>query len=374
MKILQLVKYYYPSSGGMESVVKDLSEGLVSSDESINVTIYTNNHKRSAKLIDVTFKNLYIIKEKTLFFFKSQPLNFRYRLLKKLISDSDIIHHHYPYPNIELSLLLNKRLLANKRLIITWHANIENSRWFFLKYFYNLIINQLLNLADYIVITSPVLLSQSDILKKHKEKIFEIPLSYNQNLCVSPVVRKFPASRKFKILFVGKLRKYKGLDYLIEAIRDLDIELFIIGSGEEESHLANFISIHNLEYKVFFKKNISNYELKNYYLESDLFVLQSINEAEAFGVVQLEAMANGLPVINTKLNSGVPFVSINEYSGLTVMPSNSIELKNAITRILQDPMLYEKFSYNALIRSSEFTSEKLVNKYLELYKSLLKKN
>ena len=63
-----------------------------------------------------------------------------------------------------------------------------------------------------------------------------------------------------------------------------------------------------------------------YYLESDLFVLPSINEAEAFGVVQLEAMANGLPVINTKLNSGVPFVSINEYSGLTVMPSNSIEL------------------------------------------------
>jgi glycosyltransferase involved in cell wall biosynthesis len=370
MKILQLVKYYYPSKGGMESVVKNLSEGLVNLDDNINVTVYANNHKRSLKSTSFSFKKLFIIIEKTSLFFKSQPLNFRYKLLKKLISESDIIHHHYPYPNIEISLLMHKNLLANKKFIITWHANIENSRWFFFKRGYNFLINRILKLADCIIITSPILLIQSEILKKYKDKVFEIPLSYDQSLCFNALPRKFPLSRKFRILFVGKLRKYKGLNFLIDAVKDLDIQLSIVGSGEEEIYLTELVANYNIQNKIFFAKDLNNLQLQQIYRESDLFVLPSINEAEAFGVVQLEAMANGIPVINTKLNSGVPFVSIHEYSGLTVQPSNSIQLKNAILRILQDPVLYEKLSLNALKRSSEFTTEKMLRNYLNVYKSI----
>ena len=369
MKILQLVKYYYPSMGGMESVVKNLSEGLVNLDDNIKVTVYANNHVRSIKSTSSSFSNLFILKEKTLLFFKSQPLNFRYKLLKKLISESDIIHHHYPYPNIELLLLMHKSLLANKKLIITWHANIENSRWFFFKKAYNIFINRILKLADCIIITSPILLIQSEILKNYKEKVIEIPLSYDQSLCFNPTPKKFPLTRKFRILFVGKLRKYKGLNFLIDAVRDLDIQLFIVGSGEEEIYLTKLVANYNIQNKIIFVKDISNLQLQQFYFESDLFVLPSINEAEAFGVVQLEAMANGIPVINTKLNSGVPYVSIDEYSGLTVEPSNSIQLKNAILRIIQDPILYEKFSLNALKRSSKFTNDNMLRNYLKVYKS-----
>ncbi|RYF26382.1 MAG: glycosyltransferase, partial [Flavobacteriales bacterium] len=105
------------------------------------------------------------------------------------------------------------------------------------------------------------------------------------------------------------------------------------------------------------------------YQECDLFVLPSINEAEAFGVVQLEAMSNGLPVINTSLKSGVPFVSLNDFSGLTVEPGNSEELKNAISTIINSKNLYETYSRNAIIRSKNFTREKMALAYLDIYQS-----
>ena len=103
------------------------------------------------------------------------------------------------------------------------------------------------------------------------------------------------------------------------------------------------------------------------YNQSDIFVLPSINEAEAFGVVQLEAMATGLPVINTLLRSGVPYVSLDGLSGYTVPPQNVTELKGAIQRIITDPKKYEEMSFNSLERSKLFTREAMSKAYLDLY-------
>ena len=103
--------------------------------------------------------------------------------------------------------------------------------------------------------------------------------------------------------------------------------------------------------------------------DSDLLVLPPINEAEAFGVVQLEALSYGLPVINTNLRSGVPFVSLNDLTGYTVEPSNSDELKNAIVKVISDTNNYSILSKNAIERSKEFSNEKMVEKYLKVYES-----
>ena len=237
MNILQIVKYYFPSKGGMESVVKDLSDGLCSTDKNINITIYTNSHFPSLKSTKVVLSNLVVIYEKTLLFFKSQPVRFRYKSLLRLMDEADIIHHHFPYPNIEVWLLFYKRKLLNKKLIITWHANVENSRWSIVFFLYKPIIKRLLSLSENIVVTSPNLFSSSKILYEFKEKVVVIPLSYNPEISSVSIPRKFPTERIFKILFVGKLRKYKGLKYLIEAIKDLNIQLYIIGDGEEKDNL-----------------------------------------------------------------------------------------------------------------------------------------
>ncbi|MEL1252636.1 glycosyltransferase [Flavobacterium sp. DGU38] len=366
MKILQLVKYYDPCQGGMETVVKNIVEGCVASFKNKSFTVYSNSHKQNFKK-SVELKNREtIIKEITPAHLKSQPLNLRYPSLKGLIIDNDVIHHHYPFPTMEFTLLRYLKYMSHKKFIITWHANIKNSRWSWIERIYNPMIEKLLDRADSIIVTSPQLFETSIILQKYKHKVRTIPLSFDPKYS-SVSSKLYPSNRCFELLFVGKLRKYKGVEFLIKAIENLDVKLNVVGNGEELYKLKLLVDELNIKEKVFFTSDVNDEELSKFYKKSDLFILPSINEAEAFGVVQLEAMANALPVINTKLDSGVPFVSLNGYSGITVLPNDVDGLRVAIEDIISNKDLYELYSKNALDRVSFFSREKMSNAYKDLY-------
>jgi rhamnosyl/mannosyltransferase len=134
-------------------------------------------------------------------------------------------------------------------------------------------------------------------------------------------------------------------------------------------NLLNYISSKNKNIKFVDLKNANDNELVEYYKNADLFVFPSINEAEAFGVVQLEALANGLPVINSNLKSGVPFVSLDDYSGITVESKNRDALRNAIEKVISNKELYELYSFNALERVKSFSREKMCEVYKKIYQS-----
>jgi glycosyltransferase involved in cell wall biosynthesis len=140
-------------------------------------------------------------------------------------------------------------------------------------------------------------------------------------------------------------------------------------TGFVGSNLLNYFSSKNKNIKFVDLKNANANELVEYYKNADLFVLPSINEAEAFGVVQLEALANGLPVINTNLKSGVPFVSLDDYSGITVESKNRDALRNAIEKVISNKELYELYSFNALERVKLFSREKMSEAYKKIYQS-----
>jgi glycosyltransferase involved in cell wall biosynthesis len=368
MKILQIVKYYDPCQGGMESVVKNIVKGVVDRSDGISFTVYSNNHRRNlVKSIKEKNREI-IIKEITPFHLKSQPLNLRYPSLQRLMKDNDVIHHHYPFPTMEFTLLWYLKQMSSKKFIITWHANIKNSRWSWIERIYNPMIEKLLDRADAIIVTSPQLFEASAILQKYKDKVHTIPLSFDPKY--SSVNSKiYPSNRCFELLFVGKLRIYKGVEYLIKAIENLDVKLKIVGNGEELQSLTLLVEALNIGNKVSFVSNADDGQLAEFYKKADLFVLPSINEAEAFGVVQLEAMANGLPVINTNLESGVPFVSLNDYSGITVEPKDIDGLRVAIEKIICNKELYELYSSNALERVKMFSREKMAEAYKEIYQS-----
>lgn len=369
MKVLQLVKYYDPCQGGMETVVKSIVEGIIASSNNINFTVYSNNHRQNFVKHVIKKNRETIIKEITPFYLKSQPLNLSYPSLRKLIKEHDIIHHHYPFPTMEFTLLRYLKLMDNKKIIITWHANIKNSRWSWIERIYNPLIKKILDRADTIIVTSPQLYNESDILQKYKEKVQVIPLSFDPKY-TSNDSKKYPEGRKFELLFVGKLRKYKGVEYLIKAIENLDVKLNIVGNGEELGNLKSLVQSIDAVDKVKFVLDADDKELIYLYKKCDLFILPSINEAEAFGVVQLEALANALPVINTNLKSGVPFVSLNEYSGITVEPTMSNELKAAIEKMINNKELYELYSFNALERVKVFSREKMAENYMKIYQKL----
>lgn len=267
---------------------------------------------------------------------------------------------------MEFTLLRYLKQMSNKKFIITWHANIKNSRWSWIERIYNPMIVKLLDRADSIIVTSPQLFEASSMLQKYKEKIQIIPLSFDPKYS-SDTSKKYPLDRSFELLFVGKLRKYKGVEYLIKAIENLEVKLKIVGNGEELQNLLSLVEELNIKNKVTFFSNADDNQLAVFYKKADLFVLPSINEAEAFGVVQLEAMANGLPVINTNLASGVPFVSLNGYSGITVEPKDVLELRVSIEKIISNKELYELYSLNALERVNMFSREKMAQAYMEIY-------
>lgn len=365
MKILQTIKYFEPSKGGMESVAKNLVLGVKIISPKNKITVLCNNHKDSKNNVIEKLLDLTIVRYKS-FFYKSQPISFLFKGLKKYILGSDIIHHHYPFPTMELALLKNVNVLKRKNFIITWHANIQNSRWSWIERFYNPVIDKLLDSAKKIVVTSPQLFEYSSILQKYKDKIEVIPLSFESH---NEDVYPKKLSETPQILFVGKLRIYKGLKFLIEAVKDLNVVVNIVGNGELQYELNEIIHKYKLQHKVFLHTNVNDNDLKIFYQKSDLFVLPSINEAEAFGVVQLEALSYGLPVINTKLKSGVPFVSLDNLTGYTVDPSNSTELRNAILKVISDPNNYSVLSKNAINRSKEFSNEKMVEKYMKVYEN-----
>jgi rhamnosyl/mannosyltransferase len=100
--------------------------------------------------------------------------------------------------------------------------------------------------------------------------------------------------------------------------------------------------------------------------------MPSISRSEAFGIAQLEAMACGKPIVNTRLESGVPFVSIDGETGFTVAPADANELAGAINRLLDDPDLRGRFGAAAARRAREhFRIDAMVDRTLELYREVI---
>jgi rhamnosyl/mannosyltransferase len=366
MKVLYTLKYSYPSTGGTESFIDSLSHEI--SNKDFDVESYSCSEIRTYSNIKILKNKVKIFKQATYFFLKSQPLNIFFFSLRNKIRKSNIIHHNYPFPTLELSLLLNRRLFKSRKFIITWHANIKNSRWGFIEKYYDKLISKLLIYCDHIVVTSPALLNNSEILKNYQEKVKIIPLSCKQIFNQEVTPKQYPVDRNFKLLFVGKIRDYKGIHIAIESIVGLNVTLTVVGEKMIARDLDEMVKSFGIKNNVTFFNSVSDAELIELYKSHDLFLFPSVNEAEAFGIVQIEAMSMGMPVINTNLNSGVPFVSVNELTGLTVTPGSVFEFRNAILRIINDKVLYEIFSKNCIKRSKEFSIETMTNAYLELYK------
>ncbi|MBN1474635.1 MAG: glycosyltransferase [Syntrophaceae bacterium] len=367
MKVLNIVKYYYPSVGGMETYVRQLCRGTLKYE--ITPSILTFNH---SPRINTNWENVDEISvRRTTCQFKlfSQPISLNFGdEMKSLISETDLVHLHSPFPNAEV---LYRHI--SKPLIITWCVDPANTRWGKLFPVFRPFLIRVLEMARKIILIAPSLLEHSPTLQPYEHKCEVIPLAYSSVKGTDAVstVRKFDRTRP-TVLFVGKLRKYKGIKYLINAIQRIpEAILRIVGDGEELSNLKNLAKKLGITAQVSFLGKISDEQLYVEYKKADLFVLPSIDASEAFGIVQAEAMSYGLPVINTDLPSGVPHVSLNEVTGITIPPRDSIALSFAIKRLCDDPDFYEKCSSNALQRAKLFTEENMVKRYVKLYKKCI---
>jgi len=151
------------------------------------------------------------------------------------------------------------------------------------------------------------------------------------------------------VLFVGRFRKYKGIQVLMDAWNEFpDRRLIMVGGGPLENEVRRRIQKENLN--ILIVSNPSDHELVEFYQQARCLVLPSTLRSEAFGMVQTEAMACGIPVISTALSTGVPWVNASGVSGLVVQPGDSTALAAAV-RQLDDPLLHSKLAEGALDRA-----------------------
>jgi glycosyltransferase involved in cell wall biosynthesis len=153
----------------------------------------------------------------------------------------------------------------------------------------------------------------------------------------------------------------------------LKYDVIIVGSGPLKEELNNLIKFHSLENKVILLGRIEDSELGSYYEACDLYCLPSIVKSEAFGIVQIEAMSFGKPIVATKINgSGVDWVNKDDVSGINVEPKDPEALAEAFRRIFNNKDDYERYSINAKKRfNSLFKRKKMNDRLIQLYKELL---
>ena len=170
------------------------------------------------------------------------------------------------------------------------------------------------------------------------------------------------------MLAVGRLVYYKGLQILDSRDEGIDATLVMVGDGPLRPKLQQQARELGVADRVYFLGEMQNRQITPYYYASDVFILPSVARSEAFGIVQLEAMACGRPVVNTHLATGVPFVSIDGETGITVPPGSPEALAAAVNRLLGDPALRAAYGRAAAHRvRTEFSLDVMVRRTIDIY-------
>jgi len=371
MRVLQIGKYYYPAVGGMESVVRDLAEGLNSRKFETDVLCSGDSMVHQDSIIDgvnVSRCSSWGVVAGTAM---SPDM---IRRLRKRIDSYDIVHVHHPNPMATLALLLAR---PRCKVVLHWHSDIVKQK--VLLRAYGPLLEWQLRRADAIVATSPNYAETSPYLLANKRKTSVVPIGINtQRLRLDrELLDELKARfRGKKIIFsLGRMTYYKGFRYLIEAMRYLPENVIVLlgGSGELKDGLTSLSRGLGVMDRVVFLGHIHDDDLAAYYGLCDVFCLPSIARSEAFGVVLLEAMVHSKPMVTTSIRgSGMSWINVDGLTGLVVAPENSMELGSALGKLLNDPAFADRCGENAHARFDRmFTSDTMVEGIVRVYDEVM---
>lgn len=366
LNVLLVNKLYYPVIGGVETHVRDLARFL---PEDIKRKVLVATERvlcRTEKIDGVEVKKSF-----NLGTFKSSPVPPTFPFcLKKYEKWADIYHFHFPFPPGEISFLTAR---VKKPLVVTYHSDIVRQKT--LLKAYRPLLERFLNRADKIIATSSNYIETSPYLSKRKEKCKVVPLGVNLSDLKLDSNQKKEVEKIRKsinkpiILFVGRLIYYKGIEYLIKALKNVDAELLIVGKGPLEEDLKNLAKKLKVFKRIRFFPHLSYGELVTMYHACDIFCLPSIERSEAFGIVQLEAQACEKPVVSTELGTGTSFANLDGVTGFVVPPKDVESLSEALNKLVESSALRTELGKQARKRvEKEFTVQKMASRVAKIYR------
>jgi glycosyltransferase involved in cell wall biosynthesis len=349
--------------GGMETHMRNLVSGL-SGSEDVRVIVAGDSIRGRIDHLDGAI----ITRVSTLGVVASMPLTptLPWELMKM---KPVLVHVHVPNPAAAFAIVAAR---YQGPLVIMHQSDTLGRRH--LKRISDPFVNAMMRRADRIIVASQRYLSSSEELAPFKAKCRVIPMGINIGQERGDVgaesVKILQEYGQRLVLAVGRLVDYKGFIYLLQAMRMVDATLLLVGTGPLDAALQKSAQEFGVSQKVRFLGRVDN--LQKYYRASSLFVLPSISRAEAFGLVQLEAMAAGVPVINTDLNSGVPEVSLDGVTGITVPPADADSLARAMNKLLGNDQLRRAMGSAGKIRAHrEFALQLMIERTKRLYEEVL---
>jgi glycosyltransferase involved in cell wall biosynthesis len=369
VRVLHLGKFYPPARGGMETILElicDRTSAEVDNTVLVANDTFATSRERHGSVEVIRLPA--VAKIGAVAVLPTLPFQ-----LRKTRADLIVIHE--PNPMALLAYFLAR---PAGRLIVWFHSEVVRPSWRY-ALFYRPFLRFAFTRASRIIVASPTLAASAPQLRGWQSKCVVIPYGLEMTAGEAPdrVVARADAIRREAagqpiVLFVGRLVKYKGVDVLLEAMRGVSAITVLVGNGPERAALQRTAEREGVADRVRFLGEVSPDELAALYQACDLFVLPSVTRQEAFGVVQIEAMACGKPVISTDLGTGTGWVNQHGESGFVVAPRDADGLHGAIVRVLGDGTLQKTMGAAARHRARAiFGADRMVASVLALFREVM---
>ena len=375
MRILHIGKYYAPERGGIERSMQDLAESCVERGDQVAALVHQKpgswRHARERRA------GVQVHRAGCIGAPLYTPLSpgFPFELAHLLRAfRPDLLHLHLPNPSAFAVLPLP----AARRLpwVVHWHADVppDAPDWRLRAAYrlYRPFEQAVLRRACVVIATSQPYLDSSLALAPWRSKTRVVPLGIAA-AHDAPATHAWPEARGLRLLAVGRLSRYKGFHVLLAALaRTPSASLLLVGAGECERDLRGQAQALGVQDRVRFTGAIDDADLASAYASADAFVLPSLDRGEAFGLVLLEAMRVGLPVLASDVpGTGIGHVVEDGASGLLVPPGDPAALAAAMER-LAEPALRTRLGAAARARwSALFTLEREVERVRAIYRDCI---
>jgi rhamnosyl/mannosyltransferase len=371
LRICHLGKYYPPAPGGIETHVRTLAQAQAALGA--DVTVFCFQHQRAPTVRErdgevevVRFRRLASLAK----------LDVSPALCLALAgAQADVIHMQAPNPAGVLALLAARPRVP---LVVTYQSDVVRQK--VLAALFQPLERRFYRRVGMILCTSPTYTAGSRFLANYRDRLSVLPMGIDLEPYLNPTPAHRDAARRLcerhpgpLWLACGRLVYYKGLSTALKALRLVPGTLLVVGEGPEQPALQAEALRLSVQDRVVFVGNLAYQEIVPYYLAAEAFWFPSNARSEAFGLVQVEAMASGCPVLNTALaGSGVPWVSPHEETGLTVPVNDPHAFAAAARRLLEEPDLRARFAEAGRARARrEFDHRVMAERSLALYRGLL---
>ena len=329
MKVLHVYKDYAPVVGGIENHLRLLAACQVRAGLEVTVLVAHPGRRTTIREED----GVRVVRTARLGTIASTPISpALVRWLRRL--STDVLHLHAPHPPGELAAAVCRR----RATVLTYHSDIVRQR--VLGRLYRPLQRRMLRRVERILVTSPRYLETSRTLRPHADRCRVVPLGIDPAPFLEPDAAAVAVARaRFgdrAVLFVGRLRYYKGVQHLIAAMTEVEGSLIVAGDGPMEAEWRE-LGRRLLPGRCHFLGAVPPLELAALYGAACVAVLPSVERSEAFGLALVEAMAAGVPVVSTELGTGTSWVNQDGVTGLVVRAADPEALAAAIRELLAAP-------------------------------------